>query len=123
MRTRTLTLAALILALGNSAVAAQTLPASLTTAPASTVVSRILAGRDQLELNPEQVARLAELEQQLRHDRGRPVITGLDRVPGKSVPRIERLKTSATEAFRQALKVLNADQQAKATRLLDTLSR
>lgn len=123
MRTRILTLAALILALENSVVAGQTLPASLKIAPAATVVGRILAGRDQLGLNPEQVARLAKLEQRLQHDRGRPVVTGLDRAPGKSVPRIERVKTSATGAYRQALRVLRPDQQATAARLLDTFSR
>ena len=123
MRTRILTLAALILTLGNSVVAARTLPAHLRAAPASTVVERILAGRDQLGLNADQVERLTQLEAQLRHDRDHPVVTGLDRVPGKSVPRIERRKTTASEAFRRVSAVLTAEQQINATRLLQTPGR
>lgn len=123
MRTRILTLTALILALGTSLLAAQTLPAHLKTAPAATVIERILAGRDLLELNGDQVARLTRLVEQLRHERGRPAVTGLDRVPGKSVPRIARTGTTAAEAFRQASALFNAEQQVKATRLLDTLNR
>lgn len=123
MRIRILLLTALILALGSSVIAAQTLPAHLKNAPASTVIGRILAGRDQLALSADQVARLTVLENQLKHDRGRLVVTGLDRVPGKSVPRVERVRTTATEAFRQASALLSSEQQAKASRLLDVHSR
>ena len=123
MRARILTLTALILALGSSVIAAQTLPAHLKNAPAATVIGRILAGRDQLALSADQVARLTVLENQLKHDRGRTVVTGLDRVPGKSVPRVERVRTTATEAFRQASALLSTEQQAKASRLLDAHSR
>jgi len=123
MRTRILTLTALILALGTSLLAAQTLPARPKTAPAATVIERILAGRDLLELNGDQVARLTRLAERLRNERGRPVVTRLNRVPGKSVPRITRTRTTAAEAFRQASVLLNAEQQVKANRLLDTLNR
>lgn len=123
MRARILALTALILALGSSVIAAQTLPAHLNNVPAATVIGRILAGRDQLALTADQVARLTDLEARLRHDRGHTLITGLDRVPGKSVPRVERVRTTAREAFRQASALLSAEQQAKATRLLDAHSR
>lgn len=123
MRTRILTLTALILALGSSVIAAQILPAHLKNAPAATVIGRILAGRDQLALSADQVARLTVLEDQLKHARGRTVVTGLDRVPGKSVPRVERVRTTATEAFRQASALLSTEQQAKASRILDAHSR
>ncbi len=123
MRTRILTLTALILALGSSVNAAQPLPAHLRNVPASTVLDRILAGRGELGLNPVQVERLTVLSNQMRHERGRLVVRGLDGVPGKSVPRLERIRTSATEAFHQALRVLDPDQRAKASQLLDTLSR
>ncbi len=123
MCTRILTLTALIIALGSSAIAAQTPPAHLKNPPAATVIGRILAGRDQLALSADQVARLTVLENQLKHDRGRTVVTGLDRVPGKSVPRIDRVTTTATEAFRQASALLSSEQQAKASRLLDAHSR
>ena len=123
MRARILTLTVLILAVGSSVIAAQTLPAHLKNAPAATIIGRILADRDQLALTADQVARLTDLEAHLRHDRGRTVVTGLDRVPGKSVPRVERVRTTATEAFRQASALLRAEQQAKASRLLDAHSR
>jgi hypothetical protein len=123
MRARILALTALILALGSSVIAAQTLPAYLKNAPAATVIGRILAGRDQLALSAEQVARLTVLENQLKHDRGRTVVTGLDQVPGKSVPRVERVKATAAEAFRQASALLSTEQQAKASRLLGAGSR
>jgi hypothetical protein len=123
MRTRILTLTALFLALGSSVVAAQTLPAHLKNAPAVTVIGRILAGRDQLALNAEQVARLVALEDRLKHDRGRTFVAGLNRAPGKSVPRFKRVRTSATEAFRQASAILSAEQQTKTARLLDAHSR
>ena len=80
MRARILTLTALILALGSSVIAAQILPAHLKNAPAATVIGRILAGRDQLALSADQVARLTVLENQLKHDRGRTEVTGLDQI-------------------------------------------
>lgn len=123
MRARILILAALILASGTSIIVAQTLPTHLKTAPAARVIDRILAGRDQLELNADQLTRLTQLREQLRQERGRPVVTGLDRVPGKPVPRIGRVKTTATEAFRRASALLDPEQRARATRLLETLNR
>lgn len=120
MRTRILTLTALIFALESSVTAAQNhpLPANLKSASAALVVDRLLAGREALALSADQAARLTALSTRLHHDRGRPVITGLDRVPGKSVPVVERIKTTATEAYRQASAVLTSEQQARAAELL-----
>jgi hypothetical protein len=120
MRTRILTLAALIFALESTIATAQTLalPANLRTASPALVIDRLLAGREVLQLTTDQANRLTHLATRLRHDRGRLVIAGLDRAPGKSVPRIERKKTTAAEAFRQASAVLSGEQVAKAVRLL-----
>ena len=123
MHTRILTLLALILTLGTSNTWAQSLPAHLKSAPAAAIIGRILAGREQLDLKADQVARLSRLEEQLRRDRGRSVLAGLNRVPGKSVPRIKRRRTTATEALRQASALLTVEQQAKVTRLLETPGR
>ncbi|MEO8140638.1 MAG: hypothetical protein ABI742_13375 [Gemmatimonadota bacterium] len=125
MRTRILSLAALFLALEGSVAVAQNyaLPANLTSASAAAVVDRLLAGREALALTADHASRLTVLSTRLHHDRGRAVVTGLDRVPGKSVPRTERIKTTATEAFRQASAILSPTQQAAAARLLDTPRR
>ena len=125
MRTRILTLATLIFALESSVATAQSLalPANLKSASAALVIDRLLAGREVLALNADQAARLSQLSHRLHHDRGRLVVTGLDRVPGKSIPRIARIKTTSTEAFREASALLTAEQQAKAARLLDSAGR
>lgn len=125
MHSRILTLAALLVALESTVAGAQNnpLPPHLKSAGAAMVVDRLLAGREALALNADQAAQLTRLSTRLHYDRGRPVITGWDRVPGHSVPRIERIKTTASEAFHQASSVLTADQQAKAAQLLETSSR
>ena len=125
MRTRILTLATLIFALESSAATAQSLvlPTSLNTVSATLVIDRLLAGREALALTTDQAARLTQLSTRLHHDRGHLIVTGLDRVPGKSIPRLTRIKTTSTEAFRQAASLLTTEQQAKAARLLDTPGR
>lgn len=125
MRTRILTLAALIFALESSIATAQSvaLPTSLKRVSAAQVIDRLLAGREVLALNPDQATRLTQLSTRLHHDRGRLVVIGLDRVPGKSIPRLARIKTTSTEAFRQAAALLTTEQQARAARLLDTTGR
>lgn len=125
MGTRILSLAALILALESTVAAAQSsaLPSNLTAASAALVIDRLLAGRESLSLTADQATRLTRLSARFHRDRGHPVIAGLDRVPGKSVPRIRRVNTTATEAFRQASAVLTPEQQAEAVRLLASLGR
>ena len=116
MRTRIFTLSALLLALGSTVVAAQSslLPPNLKSASAALVVDRLLAGREALALSADQAAQLTLLSTRLHRGRGHLVIAGLDRVPGKSVPRIERTGTTAAEAFRQASALLTPAQQARA---------
>ncbi len=108
MRTRILTLAALILALESTVATAQSLalPSNLASTSAALVIDRLLAGRESLALTADQATRLTRLSTRFRYDRGHTVIAGLDRVPGKSVPRVQRVRTTATEAFRQASAVL-----------------
>lgn len=118
MRTRILTLAALFLALESPVATAQNDAYS-----ATSVVDRLLAGREALELTADQTARLTVLSTHLHHDRGRAVVTGLDRVPGKSVPRLARIRTTTAEAFHQASAVLTTAQRAAAAQLLDTPRR
>lgn len=125
MRTRILTLATPIFALESSVATAQSLawPGNLKSASAALVIDRLLAGREALALTSDQAARLTQLSTQLHHDRGHLIVTGLDRVPGKSIPRLTRMKTTSTEAFRQAASLLTTEQQTKAARLLDTTDR
>lgn len=101
MRARIRTLTALIPALGSSVVAAQAPPALLRNAPAATAIGRLLAGREQLALSAGQVARPTALENQLKHAPGCAVGRGLGRVRAKAVPRLDRVGTTATEAFRR----------------------
>lgn len=70
------------------------------------VVQRILKYRTELALSEDQVAKLSRLESALREETGRLVLVGFDRVPGKSVPRYERRRTSQAEALRQAIELI-----------------
>ena len=125
MRTRILTLATLIFALESSVATAQSLalPGNLKSASGALVIDRLLAGREALALTADQSTRLTLLSSHFHHDRGRLVVAGLDRVPGKSIPRLTRINTTSTEAFRQAASLLTTEQQTKAARLLDTPGR
>ena len=71
------------------------------------VVQRILKYRTELALSEDQVARLTRLESTLREETGRLVLVAFDRVPGKSVPRYERRRTSQAEALRQAMELIS----------------
>lgn len=46
------------------------------------------------------------------------LVPGLDRVPGKSVPRVVREQISVTAAMRQALALLTSGQRGRAVELL-----
>ncbi len=125
MRRHFFTTAVLFLALTGPVAAAQApeLPAKLRSTAPWVVVDRILAGREVLALSTDQVTRLSRLAEHLRAERGRLVFTGLDRVPGKSVPRYARKRTTAGEAYRQAVTVLSAEQQARVAPLLGATHR
>ncbi len=121
MRTRILTLTALILALESTVAGAQphAPPLKLKPASAALVVDPLLAGRETSALSADQAGRLTLLSTRLHHDHRHPVVAGLDRVLGKSVPRIDRIQIAATEAFRLASAVVTPEQQAEAARLLE----
>ena len=82
------------------------------------VVQRILKYRTELALSEDQVARLTRLESTLREETGRLVMVGFDRVPGKSVPRYERRRTSQAEALRQAMALISPDHREHARLLV-----
>lgn len=70
---------------------------------AADVVQRFIRYRTELTLSDSQVAQLTKLETGFRQERGRLVMVGRDRVPGKSVPRYTRRYTTPEQAFRRAL--------------------
>ncbi len=120
MRHRLTALAALIIALHAEVSYAQnySLPPDLRDAPAPWVVDRLLTGREALALSPDQVTSLTALSSHLAHERGHFVIIDLDQVPGRSVPRLKRVKTTAEQAYHQALKLLSPEQQAQTAKVL-----
>ncbi len=89
---------------------------------AQTVVGQLLSHRQELSLTSGQVDSLTTLATRIRGDRGRLQITGFDRVPGKSVPRLGRVYPVRREARRMALRLLTPDQRAEADRFLQTKS-
>jgi len=90
---------------------------------AQTVVDTFLSHRQELSLTSGQVDSLTALAVRIREDRGRLQIVGLDRVPGKSVPRFARVYLVRREARGMALRLLTPDQRVEADKLLhgDTL--
>jgi hypothetical protein len=58
--------------------------------PPYAVVDQLLRHRDYLSLDDRQVTALIELSSWLRQARASLQVAGLDRVPGKSVPRFVR---------------------------------
>jgi hypothetical protein len=95
------------------AVTAALLPLRAEAAPASTtllinptlqyaVVDQLLRHRDHLSLDHRQVTALIDLSTRLRKAGGSPQVAGLDRVPGKSVPRFVRVAPSRDQAVRSA---------------------
>jgi hypothetical protein len=70
---------------------------------AQTVVGELLSHREELSLTSVQVDSLTALAVRIREDRGRLQIVGLDRVPGKSVPRFARVYPVRLEATGMAL--------------------
>lgn len=125
MQHRTLALAALIFVLRADVSYAQnqSLPPDLRDATAPWVVDRPLSGREALALRPEQITRLTTLSSTRAHERGHLVVLDLDQVPGKSVPRLNRVKTTANQAYHQALKILSPEQQGQAAKLLAASTR
>jgi hypothetical protein len=85
---------------------------------AQTVVDTLLSHRQELSLTSGQVDSLTALAVRIREDRGRLQIAGLDRVPGKSVPRFARVYLVRREARGMALRLLTPDQRVEADKLL-----
>ena len=97
-------------------------PASIAQLRSYEVVDCLLAQSAELHFTDQQVVDLKALSTRLGHERGRLVITGFDKVPGKSVPWIERRKTSPQKAFKEAMALLTPEQQQLAVRALDGCS-
>jgi len=85
---------------------------------AQAVIGEPLSHRQELALTSGQVDRLTALAVRIREDRGRLQIVGLDRVPGKSVPRFARVYPVRREAKGMALRLLTPDQRVEADKLL-----
>lgn len=87
------------------------------------VVNRILVNRGRLALTEAQVSNLTALADQLRHDPGHLQVTGFDRVPGKWVPQVERVRPKIGDARRLAFHDLTPEQRRIATTILDRSER
>jgi hypothetical protein len=85
---------------------------------AQAVVGELLSHSQELALTSGQVDSLTALAVRIRGDRGRLQIVGLDRVPGKSVPRFARVYPVRREARGMALRLLTPDQRVEADKLL-----
>jgi hypothetical protein len=85
---------------------------------AEAVVGELLSHRQELSLTSGQVDSLTALSVRIREDRGRLQIVGLDRVPGKSVPRFARVYPVRREATGMARRLLTPDQRVEADKLL-----
>jgi hypothetical protein len=85
---------------------------------APVLVSQLLAHRQELSLTAGQVDSLTTLSDRIRQDRGHLQIVGLDRVPGKSVPRFARVYPVRREAKEMALRLLTPDQRVAVDELL-----
>lgn len=82
------------------------------------VVGRLLAHQQQLALTSGQIDALRALADRIRTDRGRLQIAGLDRVPGKSVPRFARVYAIRRAAKETAFRLLTPEQLTVADELL-----
>ena len=80
-------------------------------------VAELLDHRQELSLTQAQVDSLTTLAARVRTDHGQIRVTGLDRVPGKSVPRLARVYPARRMAIGLALGLLTHDQRLKAERL------
>jgi hypothetical protein len=87
------------------------------------VVDRILMNRGRLALTDTQVSKLTALADRLRHDPGHLKVTGFDRVPGKWVPQVERVRPSVRDARRLAFHDLTPEQRRIAATILDRSER
>ncbi len=87
------------------------------------VVSDLLSHRQELSLTDGQVDNLTALANRIRVDRGRLQVDGFDRVPGKSVPRFERVYSVRRDARSMALRLLTPVQRAEAERILHVVTR
>jgi hypothetical protein len=82
------------------------------------IVNRILMHSEELSLTRQQVDDLAALSSKLRQ--GRLKLMGLDRVPGKSVPRYKRVYPTTVDARQMALRLLTPPQAQKAEDIFGT---
>ena len=87
--------------------------------PPHVIVDRVLEHRNDLSLTREQIDDLAALSSKLRRDGGRLQIAGLDRVPGKSVPRYKRVYRTRADAKRMVLKLLTPPQRLQVHNILN----
>lgn len=83
------------------------------------VVERILMNRGWLALSDRQVSDLIALADRFRRDPGHLALVGDDRVPGKSVPRFERIRPTSTDARRLTFRGLTREQRRIAATILD----
>jgi hypothetical protein len=111
------TLATMALLLPNRSQAQPSRPPDRSAA-AYHVVDRLLTHRGALALTEYQVHELTTLSGRLREDRGHPQIVGFDRVPGKWVPQIERVRPTPDDARRLALRDLSPEQRREAATVL-----
>ena len=93
-------------------------PRSMGRVTSSQVVGRLLEQGVQLGLTASQESALRSLAADLHQERGRLVIAGWDRVPGRSVPRVTRVRRTSAQALHETLSVLTPEQQAVALRVL-----
>ena len=85
---------------------------------ARVLVGELLSHRQELSLTSGQVEKLTTLAVRIREDRGRRQVVGLDRVPGKAVPRFALVYPFQREARATALRLLTPDQRLEADRIL-----
>jgi hypothetical protein len=88
------------------------------TTRAEVVISSLLAHRQELALSTAQVDSLTALADRSREDHGHLQIVGLDRVPGKSVPRFVRVYPVRERAGAMALRLLSPRQRQDAASIL-----
>jgi hypothetical protein len=87
-------------------------------ATAQAFVGELFAHRQELSLTRPQVDSLTALASRIRADRSRLQTAGLDRVPGKSVPRFARVYPVRRAARDMAFRLPTPNQRVEADRFL-----